>query len=101
MARASRLVSVATFMAVALAEGVFAAPVADAAEARLQITYPLDGTLFPPESVAPTFVWEDRTEGVVGWEVVVRDDAGREVLRASVAAPRWLPSEENWKQIKE
>ena len=28
---------------------------------RLQITYPLEGTLFPPESVAPTFVWEDKT----------------------------------------
>jgi tetratricopeptide (TPR) repeat protein len=31
---------------------------------------------------------------------VVRNDTGGEVLRASVDAPRWRPSEESWKQIK-
>ncbi len=40
-------------------EIVAAAPAsADATDARLQITYPSEGTLFPPEIVAPTFVWE-------------------------------------------
>jgi hypothetical protein len=73
MPQVRRSVVVVTILPVALAAGLFlagcdsepstqatiAAP-ADAAEARLQITYPSEGTLFPPESVAPTFVWEDK-----------------------------------------
>ena len=73
----------------------------DATATRLRITYPLDETLFPPEIVAPTFVWEDATGGADRWWVVVRDDAGNELVREPVAAPRWRPSEERWKQIKQ
>src|SRR5262249_37818594 len=83
-------------------EIVDAAPAAaDATDARLQITYPLEGTLFPPESVAPTFLWEDKTGNVDRWDVVVRDDTGHDVLRDAVDAPRWRPSEESWRQIKQ
>ena len=74
-----------------------AAPVV--AAASLQITYPQEGTRFPPEIVAPTFVWEDQTAGVDRWNVVVRDDSGAEVLREAVDTPRWRPSEERWAQI--
>jgi Flp pilus assembly protein TadD len=98
--------SVAAVIPVALAVGLFtagcvAAAAADALVARLQITYPLEGTLFPPDSVAPTFVWEDQTGTADRWDVMVRDDAGHEVLRNSVDAPRWRPSEESWRQIKQ
>ena len=31
---------------------------------RLEISYPHNETLFPPEIVAPTFLWQDATEGV-------------------------------------
>jgi pentatricopeptide repeat protein len=105
---------VAAIIPIALAAGLFIAGCdrepttqenvgarADATEARLQITYPLEETLFPPESVAPTFVWADKTGNADRWYVVVRDDSGRELLRASVDAPRWRPSEENWRQIKQ
>jgi len=101
MPQAHRSAMVATVIAAAFAAYLFVAAVVDAAEARLQITYPLERTLFPPESVAPTFVWEDKTGSADRWDVVVRDDTGGEVLRASVDAPRWRPSEENWKQIKQ
>jgi len=67
---------------------------------RLQITYPLDETLFPPEIVAPTFVWSDETEGVERWEVLVRFDAAGEVLRFPTTEPRWRPSEKDWAEIK-
>jgi tetratricopeptide (TPR) repeat protein len=67
----------------------------------LQITYPQDGTLFPPEIVAPTFVWKDDTAGAERWHVVVRDDAGSDLLRESVDVPRWRPAEERWRRIKE
>jgi len=73
---------------------------------RLAITYPLDETLFPPEIVAPTFVWTDETEGVARWEVLLRfaaaDEvaAASEVLRFPAAEPRWRPSEKDWAEIK-
>jgi len=115
MPQARRSVVVATVILVALAAGglflaardrepstrALVAAVADAREARLQITYPLEGTLFPPESVAPTFVWEDKTGNAGRWDVVVRDDTGGDVLRAAVDAPLWRPSEESWQQIKQ
>jgi Flp pilus assembly protein TadD len=101
MLQALRSVPFAAIIPVGLAAALLVAAVADATEAGPRITYPLERTLFPPESVAPTFTWEDRTRDVGRWDVVVRDDTGRELLRASVDTPRWRPSEESWKQIKQ
>ncbi|MEB2284634.1 MAG: hypothetical protein B6D46_00495 [Polyangiaceae bacterium UTPRO1] len=73
---------------------------AAAATAQLQISYPQEGTLFPPEIVAPTVIWKDQTAGVDRWYVVVRDDAGNEVVREAVDEPRWRPSEDRWREVK-
>jgi len=78
-----------------------AAAAADATVERLEITYPWEGTIFPPESVAPTLVWKDETGGVDRWYVVVRDGAGGDVLTASVDTPRWRPSEDEWQRVKQ
>lgn len=67
---------------------------------RLAITYPLDETLFPPEIVAPTFIWADDTEGVERWMVLLRFDAAEDVLRFPTSEPRWRPSETDWADIK-
>jgi len=69
--------------------------------APLRITYPMTGTLFPPEIVAPTFLWQDETGGVDRWNVEVRDDTGDDLLKISVDATRWRPSQEHWAQIKQ
>jgi Flp pilus assembly protein TadD len=99
----SRVVPV-LFAAALLAAGghrAAAEAVAAGADTSLRITYPADGTLFPPDSVAPTVVWTDATAHVDRWNVVVRDRSGAEVARASVDAARWRPSEDDWKRIKE
>jgi tetratricopeptide (TPR) repeat protein len=67
---------------------------------RLEIAYPLDETVFPPEIVAPTFVWSDATHGVARWEVLLRFAAADELLRFHAAEPRWRPSEADWSEIK-
>jgi hypothetical protein len=67
---------------------------------RLEITYPLDQTLFPPEIVAPTFVWNDETDGVAAWRVLLRFDETDEVLRFSAGEARWRPTEADWAEIK-
>jgi Flp pilus assembly protein TadD len=95
-----RSVLVAAVVAVAFVTGLLPAAAA-AGAARLTIAYPLEGTLFPPDSVAPTFVWQDTTPHAGRWEVTVRDDAGGTVLREAVDSPRWRPSEESWWQIKQ
>ena len=65
---------------------------------QLEVTYPLDETLFPPDIVAPTFLWHDETEGVGQWEVILRL-AGEE-HRFPVAEASWRPTEEDWARIK-
>ena len=82
------------------AEAIAPAGAATAAP-TLRITYPADGTLFPPDSVAPTVVWTDETGRVDRWNVVVRDDTGADVATASVDTPRWRPSEDDWARIKQ
>jgi Flp pilus assembly protein TadD len=66
----------------------------------LEIKYPLDETLFPPEIVAPTFVWSDETDGVGEWKILMRFDGGAEPLRFASTEPRWRPSEADWAEIK-
>jgi tetratricopeptide (TPR) repeat protein len=68
---------------------------------RIEIKYPLDETLFPPEIVAPTFVWSDETEGAKTWTVLLRFDHTDEVLRFPTTEPRWRPAEADWAVIKQ
>jgi Flp pilus assembly protein TadD len=72
----------------------------DGPSGSLEIKYPLDETLFPPEIVAPTVVWDDKTEGVEQWVVLLRFDNSDEVLRFPATEPRWRPSESDWSLIK-
>ncbi len=68
---------------------------------HLAITYPLDQTLFPPEIVAPTVTWEDATEDVEGWTVLLRfGDSQEEILRFASEEPQWRPSPGDWAKIK-
>src|SRR5262245_33679402 len=99
MLRARRPVVLAALVP-ALMLAVGTASAADPPDAGLRITYPAEGTLFPPDSVAPTVVWTDDS-GAGRWTVAVHDDAGAEVLTASADASRWRPSEDDWKRIKE
>ena len=73
----------------------------DQPSGAIEIKYPLDETLFPPEIVAPTFVWSDSTAGVATWTVLLRFDPAGEVLRFPTTEPRWRPSEADWATIKQ
>lgn len=91
-----------TFIAMVVAAGSLATGfAADATGSQLQITYPIEETLFPSDIVAPTVLWEDTTGTSQRWDVEVRGADGEAFVRDSVDAPRWRPSAESWKQIKE
>jgi tetratricopeptide (TPR) repeat protein/WD40 repeat protein len=86
-----------------LSERSFSAPqVAFPAEhsGQLDITYPLDETLFPPDIVAPTVTWKDETEGVERWQVLLRFNGEGEELLFTSGEPNWRPTESDWAQIK-
>lgn len=67
---------------------------------QLAIEYPLDETLFPSDIVAPKFVWEDKTEGVNTWKVLMRFQDGKENLEFLSSEDTWQPSEQAWTDIK-
>ena len=39
--------------------------------AAITVDYPEEGSLFPPEITAPTFLWRDAAESAVVWEIAI------------------------------
>jgi Flp pilus assembly protein TadD len=93
--------------------------------AQIQIDYPLEGSIFPPEITPPTFLWHDRSEAAKRWVVEVsfadrsngiRVNAPGEFMHAGESDPRagspaelipeladartWKPDTETWAKIK-
>jgi tetratricopeptide (TPR) repeat protein len=81
-------------------EKVLAAYRQDAEYADLEILYPLDETLFPPEIAPPTFRWKDRRADADAWLVAFdfQDNAGR--MSFPSRAPEWTPSDGEWEIVK-
>ena len=71
------------------------------ASGQLEITYPLDETLFPPDIAAPTVVWTDETEGVQQWQVLLRFEDGGGELRSAAKEATWQPAADLWEEIKQ
>jgi hypothetical protein len=61
------------------AEDILTAYQDDGQYIGLSILYPHNGTLFPPEIIAPTFHWKDDNSESDTWLVTIRfqDDKGR------------------------
>ncbi len=66
----------------------------------LKILYPADQTLFPPDIVAPTFLWSPGLPAPGPWEVVVTGTAGETLVRTRVEQPQWRPARDLWSEIK-
>lgn len=66
----------------------------------LTIIYPLDGTLFPPELVPPTFRWEDKTSGVDSWVIRIAFEREDEILTFRARQANWSPEPSTWENIK-
>jgi len=71
------------------------------ADTDLTITYPYDGSVFPPEMAAPTFRWTDRSTVSTHWLVVVRcGETQPAAVYALTDRPRWTPDQATWEAIK-
>ncbi len=64
--------------------------------AGVVVDYPLDGSVFPPEIVAPTLLWHDESEAANLWFVRCTFPSGAQELRALVrgGAPQPGPIDE-------
>jgi tetratricopeptide (TPR) repeat protein len=53
--------------------------------AKITIDYPEDGSLFPPDIVAPTFIWRDESQEAVAWkiDILFRDGSKKIEARSS------------------
>ena len=94
--------------------------------AKIEIDYPLEGSIFPPEITPPTFLWHDRSETAKRWVVEVsfaghsksiRVEAAGEFMHVGESDPRagdaailipsltdartWKPDTETWDRIKQ
>ena len=67
----------------------------------LTILYPLDETLFPPDVVAPTFRWLDSNGESDAWLVLIKFGDERQRMSFCTDVETWMPSDEQWKTIKE
>jgi len=70
-----------------------------ARSAALIVDYPLDGTLFPPEGVAPTFRWGGACAADT-WLVTIEFGDGEPALRHLCSACEWTPTARQWQAVK-
>jgi hypothetical protein len=66
----------------------------------LTITYPFDGTIFPPEIAAPVIVWQDTNSASNHWLIIVEFRSRLSPIYALVDKQSWLPDKPIWEVIK-
>jgi tetratricopeptide (TPR) repeat protein len=95
----------------------------------ITIDYPLDGSIFPPEIIPPTFIWRDAAENSTRWRIDIAFGDGSAAIHAQSAGERlalgeidprcvsstnelpkltpeqaaahtWIPTAEVWEAIK-
>ena len=111
-----------------IVQSVLSKPVDDATYSAITIDYPFEGSLFPPDIVAPTFLWHDSNEAADRWLIQVEfgngappiveltagkqkapvidpeaiSETNRDYQRPAyeVSARAWAPAEPAWEAIK-
>ncbi|MEN6606071.1 MAG: hypothetical protein ABFD60_02415, partial [Bryobacteraceae bacterium] len=54
----------------------------------ITIDYPEQGSVFPPDIAAPTFLWRDATRGVTVWRITVKFAGGAPPIQMLTRGPR-------------
>jgi tetratricopeptide (TPR) repeat protein len=104
--------------------------VAPADRASITIDYPQDGSIFPPDILAPTFIWRDADDSAKTWRVAITFADGSKLIQATshgepiqigkidprcvsennkppaltpeqATAHTWIPDAQTWAIIKE
>ena len=67
---------------------------------KLKITYPYEGSMFPPEIAPMTLIWEDPKSGAVDWKIKIQFADGGKAVEASATTTEWTPDKDVWETIK-
>ncbi|MCJ7628501.1 MAG: tetratricopeptide repeat protein [Longimicrobiales bacterium] len=67
---------------------------------ELSIVYPFDGSLFPPEIIAPTIWWEDGDSDASKWHVTIEFESQGDRIDIDVDTTFWVPDRALWESIK-
>jgi tetratricopeptide (TPR) repeat protein len=70
---------------------------------EVSITYPKNGTLFPPDLAPPSFQWSDpsEAEGVQTWRIRFDFQDSEGPLEFQTDTAEWMPAKKDWDIIKE
>jgi tetratricopeptide (TPR) repeat protein len=66
----------------------------------INIDYPGDGTIFPPEFPSPQFLWEDTLNASTKWHIRLSTQGGKEIYREIRESSTWRPDSAVWLNIK-
>ncbi len=66
---------------------------------RIQIVYPFNNTIFPPEFPAPTFYWNYKGNFSGKWQVRLRAN-NLLIVDTLISERKWRPDAEKWKKLK-
>ncbi len=66
----------------------------------LSIVYPFDGSLFPPEIIAPEVWWDDAHSGANRWRVRIDFGDAGDPIEMVVDSTSWIPDRQLWEVIK-
>ncbi|MEI6655527.1 MAG: tetratricopeptide repeat protein [Verrucomicrobiota bacterium] len=72
---------------------------AEPPRAAVDIVYPLDAAVFPPEIAEPTFRWRDQHPEADTWLVAIEFADGKAPLKALCRAMEWTPSPAQWQDF--
>jgi len=67
----------------------------------LEITYPYDGSIFPPEIIAPTLVWTDSNLETDNYQIHLEFEDNRDPIQAQIDTTSWTPDRALWESIKQ
>jgi len=72
----------------------------DAQYSNLNIRYPLNETLFPPEIIPPTFRWEDADSKSDTWLISIKFQDTQGSMNFTTREKTWSPDMQDWETIK-
>ncbi|MBN1806132.1 MAG: tetratricopeptide repeat protein [Sedimentisphaerales bacterium] len=67
---------------------------------NLDIIYPLDETLFPPEIISPTFHWQDSDSESDTWIITIKFQDKPDNMNFMTQQYKWTPTKKDWETIK-
>ncbi|MEM8941995.1 MAG: hypothetical protein AAGC91_07550, partial [Pseudomonadota bacterium] len=72
-----------------------------AESSSVTITYPAEGTLFPPDVAAPVVTWKPDENLSGPWQLSIEFSSDAEPMAFQVSSTSWEPDESDWELVKQ